>query len=142
MALLKRLAFFEHLTSMELAKINTIVERSIFKASEEIVKEEESCDALYIIKQGYVRVSRAGKEIATLGAGSPIGEIAFIDKDLRSATVVALDDTTTIKIPADRFEELMRKEKDIAYKVYRTMAIILCKRLRDTNETLIMMGQR
>jgi CRP/FNR family cyclic AMP-dependent transcriptional regulator len=134
---LKRVHFFKDLTSWEILQINKISERKIYKAGEIIVKEGTVCDAFHIIKNGFVKIEKNGREIATLGNEEPIGEISFMDKGLRSATVTALQDTAVITLPSDAFESLMTKEKDIAIKVYKAIASTLCQRLRETNEILV-----
>jgi len=134
--ILKKLQFFSGLNTMELAKVNTITHRATFVPGEIVVKEGSRGGSMYLIKEGVVTVSKADNVLARLGAGDPIGEIAFIDKGARSATVKAEEETVLIEIPGDSFDELLARNKDIAYKVYRSITSILCERLRDANELL------
>lgn len=136
-ALLKKLDFFSGLGMMELTKINTLAKRAVFKKGTDVVLEKTPCAALYIVKTGRVRVSKDGREIAVLGEGSPIGEVSFIDKGPRSASVTALEDTVFIVIPSDGFQELMDREQELASKVYRAIALLLCGRLRETNKLML-----
>lgn len=135
-ALLKKIEFFRDLSSVELVMINTLTERAVFRAGEEIVKEGTPCDAFYLIKEGAVKVTKEGTHLVTIGKEEPVGEISFIDKGVRSATVTALEDTVLIKIPADAFDKLATREKDLGRKIYKSIAASLCKRLRESNETL------
>jgi CRP-like cAMP-binding protein len=134
--LLKKIFFLKDLSSQELRRINMLVERSVFKKGEEIMREGAECDALYIIKRGSVDVSKAGIHVESLGREEPIGEISFIDKGSRSATLVAAEDCELIKIPAESFEKLMSREKELANKIYKSITITLCRRLREANEAL------
>jgi CRP-like cAMP-binding protein len=136
-SVLKKINFFEDLSSWELMQVNKITERQLFQAGEQIVKEGTKCDAFYIIKNGMVKVEKEGREIATLGSEEPIGEISFIDSGVRSATITALQDTVVIKLPSDKFKELMSNSREIATKVYKTIALTLSQRLRETNYILI-----
>jgi CRP-like cAMP-binding protein len=136
-AVLKKINFFKDLSSWELMQVNKLIELQLFKAGEHIVKEGTKCDAFYIIKTGTVKVEKEGREIATLGSEEPIGEVSFIDSGVRSATITALQDTVVIKLPSDKFKELLSHSKEIANKVYKTIAETLCQRLRETNEILI-----
>jgi CRP/FNR family transcriptional regulator, cyclic AMP receptor protein len=55
-----------------------------------IVREGEAIDNLFITLSGQFRVTlRDGREVARLGAGEVVGEIAFVDSALPSATVTA-----------------------------------------------------
>ncbi len=136
MALLKKINFLKDLNSIELKQINMIAERSVFHAGEDIVKEGTACDAFYIIKSGSVKVLKEGRHIVNLGKEEPIGEVSFIDRGSRSATVTAIDDTVLIKIPSDSFVKLMAREKELANKIYKAIALILCRRLRETNDVM------
>jgi CRP-like cAMP-binding protein len=136
-AVLKRINFFKDLSSWELIQVNKITERQLFQAGEQIVKEGTKCDAFYIIKSGLVKVEKEGREITTLGSEEPIGEVSFIDSGVRSATITALEDTVVIRLPSDKFKELMSNSGEIANKVYKTIALTLCQRLREANEILI-----
>jgi CRP-like cAMP-binding protein len=118
-------------------QVNKITERQLFKTGEHIVKEGTECNAFYIIKNGMVKIEKEGREIATLGSEEPIGEVSFIDSGVRSATITALQDTVVIKLPSDKFKELMSTSGEIANKVYMTIAQTLCQRLRETNDILI-----
>jgi len=140
MALLKKLEFFKGLSPIELRRLNTIVERAKFKSGEAIIREDEPSDAFYIIKEGKVGVSKGGAEITILGSGDPIGEVSFIDGGPRSATATAIEETVLIKLPMGSFESLMKNEMAMAYKIYRAIAVLLSKRLRETNESLFNMG--
>lgn len=135
-ALLKRISFFNDLSSTELMEINKVTERAVYRQGEVVVKEGTACDAFYIIKEGTVKVVKDGRDIVTIENGEPIGELSFIDKGLRSATVIALENTVLIKISSDKFTELMEKDKDLSSKFYRAIALVLCSRLRDTNNVL------
>jgi CRP/FNR family transcriptional regulator, cyclic AMP receptor protein len=76
-----------------------------------LMVEQQPADKAYLILSGEVSVRRHGEEVARLGAGEVIGEMALVNHKLRSATVVAdsplevlhfTDDTVatlTAKIP-------------------------------------------
>jgi CRP-like cAMP-binding protein len=115
--LLKKLEFFKDLKTMELQQINKILQRSTFRAGEVIVKEGTACDAFYIVKDGSVKITKKGNELATFGSKEPIGEISFIDKGLRSATVTALTDVVLINIPSDSFSALMEQDKNLSNNI-------------------------
>ena len=54
-----------------------------------LMVEQQPADKAYLILAGEVSVRRHGEEVARLGAGEVIGEMALINHKLRSATVVA-----------------------------------------------------
>ena len=88
---------------------------------------------LYIIKTGKVRVYKieGGIEIEldVVGPGGIVGEIAIIDGGLRSASVVALEDTEAFMITEEEFKSLSSKIPDWFQKI----ATILAHRLREAD---------
>jgi len=134
--ILKKFDLFGMLDTHELEKIYRIAEEVTCKKGESIVKEKIPTDSLFIIKNGCVRITKESRLIVILGGGSPIGELSFIDKGLPSATAIAEEDSTLIKIPFDAFDNLMGQDNEIENKVYKSIAVALCQKLRDTNEWL------
>lgn len=66
----------------------------------------------------------------TRGAGISVGEMSAIDPTLpRSATVKAIEDTVTVKLSADNFNQLAETYP----KIYRLLAIDLAHRLNQRN---------
>jgi CRP/FNR family cyclic AMP-dependent transcriptional regulator len=79
-------------------------------------------------------MSRAGVEriLAFLGPGAIGGELAIIDGRPRSASVVAVRDTTLKFLSRATFEEFAKKHSE----VYRNLVKVLATRLRLTDETV------
>lgn len=136
--LLKSLDLFKGLATLDIVRINKIVSKVSFKKGQEIVKEGTACDSIYFVKEGSVSVMKKGKRIAAIGAGHPVGEVSFIDKGARSATVVADAESTLLKVPVSALERLMKEDKDMGYRVYKSLAVTLAGRLRDTNDSLLL----
>jgi CRP-like cAMP-binding protein len=59
----------------------------------------------------------SNRELATLGRGGIFGEMALLDIFPRSASVVALEDTSALVIPIFDFRALLYDDSDIAMKL-------------------------
>ncbi len=87
---------------------------------------------LYVIKTGQVRITlerdpdRAEEELATLGPGDVLGEMALLDDLPRSATAVAIKDTAALLLPVWEFRGILRSYPDIGLKLLG----VLSRRLR------------
>lgn len=144
--LLKELEIFKDLSSFEILKVAKLLQSRSFAEGNKIVNQGEEGDSLFIVKSGKVIVTREngkGKEetLATLGIGDHFGEIALIDEQPRSANVSAESNSKLLQIKKEDLDKLLSKNVDIAMKIYKAFAVALCKRLRDTNETIFLYRQ-
>ena len=73
-------------------EVHQVVEAATYLTVPEhwaLMVEQQPADKAYLILSGEVSVRRHGEEVARLGAGEVIGEMALVNHKLRSATVVA-----------------------------------------------------
>jgi CRP-like cAMP-binding protein len=102
-----------------------------------IVREGEPIDNLFITLSGQFRVSlRDGQEVARLGAGEVVGEIAFVDSAPPSATVTAAGGATVLALPQALLQQRLDADPPFAARFYRALAIFLADRLRATTRRL------
>ena len=99
-----------------------------------IVCEGEPGDALYLIWSGQVAVYLGDIESPTvLGyrkAGAIIGEMALLENQPRSASVVALTDLRLLKISRENFYELLKTDPAVGMNVME----VLSARLRISDQ--------
>ena len=72
-----------------------------FLPADRIIEEGDRGDALYVITQGRVRVSRVARSseaVAELGEGDFFGEAALLGDQVRTATVEALGNATLLRL--------------------------------------------
>ncbi len=98
--LLKRVPLFSQLPGEMLAGLAPHLRRRPFRKSTMIFHRDQTGDALYIIEVGKVRIflpTESGDEFSVdvLGPGDVFGEMALLDGQPRSASAIALEDTTT-----------------------------------------------
>ncbi len=131
---------FEDLVPLEIREIIHIVEVQKFQSGDIIFREGEPGNAWYALYSGEVEVLKrsnsAEKTIKTLGPRSCFGEIAVLDGLPRSATIRTTEDSVVLRIPQDKFKELLDKDHLIAYKLIQHMALMLASRQRANTETL------
>lgn len=108
-----------------------------YASGEQILDRDSRTNDVLFITEGEVRVvnySASGRETAyaVFSAGSHVGEIAAIDGQARSASVVALKPCTVAALPAERFRSLYESQGVIASKLLRHLTGII----RITNERI------
>ena len=111
-----------------------------YKKGDIIFSENSSCDGMYIIDAGRVRVYKTVTndnesteiELCTLGTKAMFGEMAMIDENRRSASVQALEPTVCTVITKQIFEDQLSRIPPWMVNLIK----ILVTRLRETNDKL------
>ena len=102
-------------------RLAQIGKRRTYAADEVIVKEGSTGTALYVILSGRVRVERGGNQVGELGPGDFFGELALIEDEPRSASVLAVDETECLLFPAWEFRALLDEQPQIAVAIMRAL---------------------
>lgn len=94
----KQLDFFEGFPDAEIWEIVRAGKWQDYRDTEEIIVEGELDDSFYIIVQGTVSVQKGGKDLRALLAGDCFGEMGYLAKTKRTATIVATGPTSLLKV--------------------------------------------
>jgi CRP-like cAMP-binding protein len=86
---------FADLSKKELGAIAGWCDVVDVPAGSHLLKQDSFPHEFFVILDGTVAVERFGEEVATLGAGDFFGEIALLEHEKRTATVIA---TTRLKV--------------------------------------------
>ena len=127
-----------------LERICSALGQRSFYEGDTIIKEGDEGDVLYILYEGTVQVRRktpSNDEFAVVNLTKEqnvfFGEVALIDHDKRSASVVALTDCKTLTLTSENFTELCENDSYFGYKVLLRIAKRLSASLRrSTSDTL------
>jgi CRP/FNR family transcriptional regulator, cyclic AMP receptor protein len=141
LALLKKVALFEGLSTPQLGKVAALLVERQMPAGQHIFKEGDGGDEFYVVISGKVRISKmvqgVGEEaLAILEPGAYFGEMALVDDTARSADALAHISCTLGVLKRSDFDQLMFMDKEIAYSVLWTFVRTLSVRLRETNDKI------
>jgi CRP-like cAMP-binding protein len=95
---LKNTPLFADVDDEKLAKVATFASLESAAEGKTIIREGGYSNDFYIIDDGTVKVEREGETVAELSAGDFFGEQGLLEKQARSATVVATSPVRLIKI--------------------------------------------
>jgi CRP/FNR family cyclic AMP-dependent transcriptional regulator len=139
-SLLQNVYLFKELAPKELELVSAIAKAETFNSGDEIFTEGDAAVSLFVLKFGSVKIQHSGKsdrvDVATLGSGSHFGEMAFLDNEKRSASVLAMEKTDIVRIDFIDLRKVLDANPAMAVKVYRALAHFLCGRLRITTTDL------
>ena len=108
-----------------------------YKGGDVIVHQGEMGDCMYVIQEGEVEVVRVDNgsiiRLAVLGRGDFFGEMSVFEKEVRSATVRALDRVRVITVDNKTFMRRIQEDPTLAFRIFQTMA----SRIKQLNEELV-----
>ncbi len=126
-------ALFSRCSRRERATVARHMETASLPEGATLVEEGEEGDALFVIIEGAASVRRKGIEVAVVGPGAWFGELALLDGEPRSATVVATEPTTVAVLGVRLFRTLLREFPEMTAEVLAGLAADL-RRTRDALE--------
>ena len=118
--LLRQVPMFAALAPDDLDEIADVVVERHLVPGQDVCKEGEAGDAVFLLVKGKVRVftggdgERAERTLSELGPGAVIGEMAVFDAAPRSATVRAVERTRFLVVPGDEFKALLVERPEIS----------------------------
>lgn len=95
---IKGLEFFQGFTDSEIWEIIRASNWQDYAVGGDIIVEGELDDCFYIIIEGEVEVVKNDQSIRILGVGDCFGEMGYLEKTKRTATIKALIETALLKI--------------------------------------------
>ncbi len=144
LSILKQAEIFDGMDSAQLGLISTCCQEKSFSAGEIILPEGATSDELYVIANGEVEilvdpdlVSAQPEEhdpvaIATLERGQSFGEIALVDRGMRSASVRAKQDTRLLVMPREQLIRLCEAHPELGYRLMYNLAADLAFKMRNS----------
>jgi CRP/FNR family transcriptional regulator len=131
---------FSGLKTTTLKWLSERVHRVKIPKSNFVFSEDDSCDALYIIESGSIKVFKSlesGRELTIdiFYHGDALGEVALIDEGIYPASAVALEDSSILKLPKDDYLKLL-SFSDATSSVIRDLSL----RMRALNRRVRELG--
>lgn len=135
--MLRNVPIFVNLSDDELEAVKKCAVSRNFPKNSVIINEGDSSDSLYIIIKGRVSVylcDENGKEVIlnSQGEGSYFGELALIDDEKRSASVVTTEKSMFLVISKADFKKVLSSNPELAFNLIRG----LTHRVRDLTENV------
>lgn len=130
---LKELTFFKDFSVSEIWEIVNANIWQNYKPGDEIITEGEMDNSFYIVVSGEVAVRRSGRDLNVLGEGDCFGEMGFISKQKRTATIVAKTEVAAMKVRASLIE---RTSLSCQLRFHKVFLNTLVERLSLANQKM------
>lgn len=106
------------------------------KKGEFLLREGDPSTEMYLLTSGHLSILKGiGEEEREIGKIHPnqlVGELSFLDRGPRSASVLADTDCTLVIIKRAKFDELLNSQQEW----FKKITLTLVERLRKANERI------
>ena len=120
------LKFFRDFSGDQVKEVVSLSQIIKINKGKAIVSEKEIDDTFYIIMSGQAKVKKDGKDVASLGTGDCLGEMALIGGQRRVADVIADTDCILLKIGSSVLDNT---SDTVKYLFFKGFALTLVQRL-------------
>jgi CRP-like cAMP-binding protein len=114
---LRRVELFSSLSKRELDQLARWTDEVSVPAGRELATEGRFAHEFFVIVDGSAEVVKDGERIAELGPGDFFGEIALLETDRRTASVVAASDMRLIVMFEREFKAMEHDMPDVAERI-------------------------
>ncbi len=122
--LLQRVPLFHGLDAESIRQAAGMLRKHTCDSGEEIIRQGEKGDSLYLIARGVVRVSHSEngkqKDLGTLIAGDFFGEMALMQHESRNATIRTVTPCQLYELKRNDLEKLMQENECIRETLKKT----------------------
>ena len=127
---LHKVKLFAGLSPEELGKIEVVCRYKRFSANEQIFDRNSKARDVFFVIRGKVRVvnySLAGREITLddISEGEYFGELAALDGQPRSASIMALTDCLIVALSPVQFIQVLERHPKVALRALRRLSQIV-----------------
>ena len=128
------------LTTDQIERLRTCLEPVSWPAGHVIFRHGDPGSSMYLVTRGcasvHLRHDDEGIRLVSFAAGAVFGELALLDRGLRSATITADEDLIGFGLSEASFTVLCQKQPDIAIKLLSALGRELSVRIRYANMTI------
>jgi HEAT repeat protein len=123
---LKQIPLFANLSLDQLEAVHQLTREATYLPGEVIVREGDPGGELYLLLEGSVRIWKdhgtpQATALNTIQAGSYVGEMAILDDEPRSASVVAIESVRLLRLDGRSLKELVHQMPEIAFEIFRVL---------------------
>jgi cGMP-dependent protein kinase len=112
-AFIDNVAFFNSMTSDQKDAIAGVLISEHYGKGDTVVNEGDPASSFYIIKEGLVTITKAGKEIRKMTKGESFGEQALYYNTVRGCSVKAIEEVKCLSLGRDTLTKILGDQVQI-----------------------------
>ena len=129
---LKQIFMFKEVPDPVLEIVAGTAEEISVQAGEEIISVGDTPEALFVIRNGTVRVTSESAKIppAFIGTGEILGDVLFIDGGPARSAAVAVERVDLLVFRSAKVAKALARQPEAGHQFYRAIAGTLARHLR------------
>lgn len=130
---------FDGVTLEYLESLETECTERDLKANEYLFRQGDTGKGMFLIVEGKIDIiTETGVDniVATIGAGSILGEVCMLERQKRIASARAKTDAKLLYLSIKKFAEHIKHNDPNALRIIHNIALSLIKKLESANELL------
>jgi CRP-like cAMP-binding protein len=125
--LLQKIDEFSEVPTAQLAQLAAIATEVTILKGDEVFRENDPPEALYLVLEGLVRMEKGGQEISLAKKDEVFGRFAIFDEEPHLFSAIAAEDSRLLRLDREDFFDLLSDHVQIVQSVIKTIV----RRLRD-----------
>ncbi len=136
---LQRSPLFQGMFLWQIKKILLSSEIRHFAKDDQVIREGDVGKEMFVILEGSLEAQKQDEDgsvrhLRVMNVGDLCGEVGPLSGGVRTADVVALEDTRLLVLSWERIDRLTRRFPLLAFRLFRNLTRIVGARLRQTSE--------
>ncbi len=135
---LKPLPIFVGLKASQLQNLFQLCKREDYTPGQVLCEYGGPSQRLFVLAKGKLEVlAEDGGHLADIAPISAVGEVGFITRKPRSATVRAKEHSAVLALDGSDFEKLVSQDVELRASIYRNAVRWLAEKLCDANDMIV-----
>jgi CRP/FNR family transcriptional regulator len=130
--ILQNIDIFEFVITEGLSHIAMIADEVDVAPQRRIFGEGDLPDAMYIVLEGRIRISRDGKEVTVIESGKEFGTWGLFDDEPRMLTATSVTESRLLRIAREEFLEVLSNSPHLTESVLKKIV----KRMKNLADRL------
>ena len=140
--LAKEFPLFSGYSEQEIKELARYLDYEVYPEGEILFEEGDSGDWIFFIVKGKIGLFRSdpfGNEVkvASVDAGTPLGELSFFTNHYHSSKAVALKETHALVLSKEGYDQLKEEDPTLAVKLLEVIVKVIAERLKDMNKKFV-----
>jgi CRP-like cAMP-binding protein len=138
MRFLKGVPLFSELAAEDLRELSEVVASQTVAAGEFVFRKGDVGEDLYVVRAGQLQAKIGAQVIESFDSLDFFGELSVVDREPRSADVIAVSNALLLRLSRENLESLMARRPQIVEQ----FLLVMVRRVRKMNQRLTLQRVR